>query len=84
MSVTGVKNIPLPATTRTKLQVFVAGANANYVITVFVMDGDGVEHERSPLNNLINGASGIPLLIEGKFSKLRISPPDGAPYTYSL
>ena len=84
MSVTGVKVIPLPANTRTKLQVFVTGSNADYSVTVFIADSDGVEHERAPLNNLINGASGLPLIIEGKFTGVKITPPDGAAYTYSL
>ena len=84
MSVTGVQRVKLPGTTRTKLQVFVAGSNANYVVTVKVVDNDGVEHERAPLNNTINGASGLPLQIEGKFSEVIITPPDVDPFTYSL
>jgi len=84
MSVTGVQSVIVKGRVNCRHQVFVAGANADYVVTVIMKDSDGVDHERSPANNTINGLSGLPIIISGRFHTIKITPPDGAAYTYEV
>ena len=84
MSVTGVQNVVVKGRTNDRHQVFIAGSNLNYTITVLIKDEDLVDHERSPANNTINGLTGLPTIISGRFHTIRITPPDGAAYTYEI
>lgn len=82
MAYVGIEEID--AFERREHQVFVAGSDASYFITVIIIDNDGVEHERTPSNNVINGASGTPLLLTGKIKAFKITPPDANPYTVDI
>ena len=84
MSVTGVQEIDVSGRGKGRHQVFVAGANLDYTVTVKIKDDDGAVHERSPANNTINGTTDVPLLIDGRFESFVITPPDGAAYTYVI